>query len=445
MKKYLLVCFAAVMVAVSGCYKDDIDDLNKKYDKLLEEQQKQAETLANYQTLLNALNNKLTVSGLSETESGYVITFSDGSTMNVNHGVNGTDAPAIVSVEELNGQVSFYLSDGTVITLHRIETVALYILSEGSWGSSNSDFAYYDFTTATLTSKYYSAKNGSTLGDTGNDLKLYGSKMYCVVSGQSMTTGGSIKVINPVTGELIEEIPATDADGNPDQPRRIAVSGGKVYVTMYSGSVACIDTTSLEITNRASLSGAYPEGICAYNGNLYICNSGQGSGNTISVVNIGSFTETSAIEVAMNPVDIGVTSAGDIYFTTADNTWGGGDPSNLYKFNVSNPESITNFNIRAGKLAIGKDYVYTIDTDWDDYSTVIKKVNLKTNAVSDFIIGGLANPWFMGYNISVNPTNGDVYLLNMGEDVYVYDSEGNFVNSLSTGTGNGSTVVFINK
>ena len=111
MKKYLLVCITAVMVVLSGCYKDDINDLNDKYDKLKEEQQKQAETLAAYQTLLNALNAKLTVTGFTQTPDGYTITFSDGSTMSIK------PDPAAVSVERIGNQLVFTFSDGTTMSI----------------------------------------------------------------------------------------------------------------------------------------------------------------------------------------------------------------------------------------------------------------------------------------------------------------------------------------
>ncbi len=433
MKKVLLMCIAAVILLANGCYKDDINDLRDEVDKLKQEQQSQAEQI---QVLLNALDKKLTVVSVTPTMNGTQIVFSDGSSV-----VFGT---AIVKVEELNGEVYFTLSDGTVIKMHKIETVALYILSEGTMGKGDSDLAYYDMVTKALTTKYYHTQNPDTpLGDTGNDLKLYGSKMYCAISGIDITIGGYIKIIDPKTGKLVKSITATDADGKPDMPRRIALAGGKVYVTMYSGSVARIDTTTLEITGRVKLSGTYPEGICAYGDNLYVCNSGQGPGNTISIVNMTSFAEEATIDVPENPSMIEAAPTGNIYFTTADRSWGGGALSNLHKFNVSNTKNIASFDIRATRLAIGKDYVYTVDTDWNTYGSIVNKVSLTTDAASTF---DLDKKFYLGYSVFVNPTNGDIYFTNqMGQNVYAYNQDGKQVLSLATKIQNGSSVVFVNR
>lgn len=431
MKKVLLVSIAAIALLMSGCYKDDIDDLNDKYDKLSKEQQEQAALLAEYSSLLNALNGKLSVTKWEQTAGGYLITLSDGNVLTVNQ--------AIESAEELNGEVKFTMSDGSVIHfIHKIETIGWYVLSEGSWGQGNSELAFFDAQKSTFTTKYFNAKNSAALGETGNDLKLYGSKLYCVLSGTDATSGGAVKVINPSTGVLIKTIPVAN-----DQPRRIAVTGGKVYVTLYSGKVAAIDTATLTITGNATLSGTFPEGICAYGNYLYVCNSGQGPGNTISVVNIATLTETEVITVAENPSMIEATTTGDIYFTTADYSWGGGDPSNLHKFNVSNTANITSFDIRATRLAIGKNYVYTVDTDWSTFDAVVNRVNLKTGVASAFDVD---EPFVLGYAVAANPATGYVYFTDqMGDDVYVFDESGTLKESFNTTVENGSAIVFINK
>jgi streptogramin lyase len=319
----------------------------------------------------------------------------------------------------------------------------MYILSEGTWGMGDSDIARYDAVTGTLAAKYFTARNGSPLGDSGNDLKLYGSKMYCAVSGSDMTVGGFIKIIDPKTGLLVKSIAATDADGKPDMPRRIAAVGGKVYFTMYSGSALRLDTATMEITGRAALSGSYPEGICAHGGSLYVCNSGQGTGNTISVIDISSFAEKSTITVPQNPNMIEATPTGDIYFTTWDLSWGSGEPSNLHKFNVSNTADIVSFDVRATKIAVGKEYVYTVETDWDTFESIVNRVNLHTGAAETF---ALDDDFYLGNSVSVNPANGDIYFTNqMGQDVYAYSPDGKRILSLATGVQNGSSIVFINR
>lgn len=326
------------------------------------------------------------------------------------------------------------------------ETVGLYILSEGNWNANQAELAYYDVKSATLTKKYFAAQNGGAkLGDTGNDLAIYGSKMYCVVSGASVESGGGyIEVIDPKTGKSQKRIPFTDAEGEADLPRKVTFAGGKGYVTGHSGVVARLDTTSLEIDAKVKLSGTYSEGITQYRGNLYICNSGYGEGNTISVVDIATFNkESKVITVPQNPVKIQATTTGDIYFTTSTLEWSTGAPSNLHVLNAKTGNVAKTFDIRASALAIGKDYVYAVDnnTDWTTYETFDYnyKVDLKTYNASSF--SNDIWDYFMVYNVDVNLYSGDVYILGQGQDVAIFGADGALKTKLKVGTGFGNKVV----
>ncbi len=449
MKKFLCMCIAATMLLASGCYKDDINDLNEKYNELSKEQQRQAEVLQNYKALLDALNNQLSVTSLNETSDGYKITFSDGSIMTVKHGEDGqtgTSAPSITNVEEVDGQVLFTMSDGTTIKLRKKSLIGLYILSEGTARMNQAELAYYDVSTSTMNKKYFKAKNGIALGDTGNDLALYGSNLYCVITGASVASGGGyIEIINPSTGMSKKRIPVKDANGDPDMPRFITFYQNKAYVTLYSGAVARIDTASLVVEQLAALSGTYPEGICVYNQNLYICNSGQGDGTTISVVNIAQFEETKTITVPQNPTMIAATSTGDIYFTTADLSWvpSSRAPSNLHLLDARTETVTRTFDCRASSLAIGDNYVYAVDFSWSTYDDYTSKINLKTHEVSNFT--NALPDFFMVYSVGVNPVNGDVYITGQGDNAAILDTNGNLKLSLNTGTGYTKKVVPIFK
>ena len=58
-----------------------------------------------------------------------------------------------------------------------------WILSEGYAGQGNSEMAWFDISTGEIAKKQFKAINGTSLGDTGNAMKVYGSKLYAVVSG----------------------------------------------------------------------------------------------------------------------------------------------------------------------------------------------------------------------------------------------------------------------
>ncbi|MDR1593202.1 MAG: hypothetical protein LBS43_01800 [Prevotellaceae bacterium] len=312
-----------------------------------------------------------------------------------------------------------------------LETVGLFILSEGAWGTGTSDIAYYNVKTGETTKNYYTQKNGKPLGNGANDLAIYGSKLYCTV-----TDAGYVDVINSETGESITRIIV-------DSPRRVIFHDNKAYVTTYSQSVVRIDTASLEIDGTADLSGNNAEGICFYNDNLYVCNSGWGAGNTISVVDINSFEETESIDVPQNPMMIEATPSGEIYFTTAsvyDENWTVTAPTNLH---VLDPEqkTVTTLDIRASKIALAKDFIYVVDYDY--VLNYINKINLQTKAVEN--ISDIVHEFFMVYGVSVNPLNGDFYLTNQGQDVVAFDTNVEEKFDLKTGVPFGAAVVPIIK
>lgn len=93
MRKLTSLFLFAALILFTGCNKDDINELNSKYDELSQEQQalkneqqQQAALLKNYETLLNALQNKLTIDTVENTTDGYSIIFSDGSNIALTNG-----------------------------------------------------------------------------------------------------------------------------------------------------------------------------------------------------------------------------------------------------------------------------------------------------------------------------------------------------------------------
>ena len=58
----------------------------------------------------------------------------------------------------------------------------LYILNEGTFQHNNSTITYYNFETGAITEDIFLEANHRGLGDTGNDLQRYGSKLYAVVN-----------------------------------------------------------------------------------------------------------------------------------------------------------------------------------------------------------------------------------------------------------------------
>ena len=60
-----------------------------------------------------------------------------------------------------------------------------YLLNEGNMGSNKCTLDYYDYSTGIYSRNIYGSANPSVpkeLGDVGNDLAIYGSRLYAVVN-----------------------------------------------------------------------------------------------------------------------------------------------------------------------------------------------------------------------------------------------------------------------
>lgn len=60
-----------------------------------------------------------------------------------------------------------------------------YLVNEGNMGSNKCSLDYYDYYTGLYSRNFYSEKNPAVvkeLGDVGNDIGIYGSKLYVVVN-----------------------------------------------------------------------------------------------------------------------------------------------------------------------------------------------------------------------------------------------------------------------
>lgn len=126
MKKLLYIVPLLLGMALTSCYDEDIDQLNDRLDKV------EGEVDA-IQALLDAYNKQLHIIDIEEVSEGYIVTFSDDSTITIRHGKdgengkdgkdgkdgeNGKDGDShIESIVVGDTTVIFTLSNGEVITL----------------------------------------------------------------------------------------------------------------------------------------------------------------------------------------------------------------------------------------------------------------------------------------------------------------------------------------
>jgi len=298
-------------------------------------------------------------------------------------------------------------------------TGGLYILCDGNYSLNNSTLALYNFNSSTLKTDIFQSVNKRKLGDTGNDLQRYGSKIYVVVNASSQ-----IEVLDARTGQGIKQIPLFDGT-KARQPRYIAFWKGKAYVCSFDGTVAKIDTTSLETESFITV-GRNPDGIAASNGKLYVSNSGGldyasslGYDNTVSVIDASTFSETKRITVGLNPGRIKSDSYGSVYvavrgdYKSVAGTWKCID-SRTDQVVAGYNLPVTNFDLYGTKA-----YLYSYDND--SKKSWIKVFDLKAKEVvqESFIKDGteITTP----YGLNVNPANGDIYITDAGNYVSLGD------------------------
>lgn len=190
------------------------------------------------------------------------------------------------------------------------------VLCEGLFQQNNSTLSWIDFNASTTHNDIFSAQIGRGLGDTGNDMIRYGSKLYVLVNVSS-----TIEVVNAMTFKEIQQIPMVQS-GTAKQPRYMLPHNGKVYITCFDGYVDVLDTASLTITQRIPV-GLNPEGITLANNLIYVSNSGglntPEMDSTVSIIDPNTNLEIDRITVGMNPGAISADPNGNVYVIARGN------------------------------------------------------------------------------------------------------------------------------
>lgn len=308
-----------------------------------------------------------------------------------------------------------------------------YLLNEGTWGSNNASLDMYDYETSEYTQNVFSSINPEVilgLGDVGNDLQIYGSKIYAVINASNI-----VEVMDAATAKHIAQIEIPNC-------RKIIFYQGKAYVSSYAGVVledntqlgyvAEIDTSSFLI-NRTISVGYQPEGMAAVDGKLYVANSGgylyPVYDNKLSIIDIETFTEVSCVEVAVNMQIVEADSRGNIIIVS----WGNDNDvqSDLILFDTKSASVKKRFNIRAGSMCIVGDSAYVGNYDYLTNQSSYTLVNLASEELvpGSFIAEGYES--IVLRSIAVNPDNHDIFLMDAADyvspgSVYCFSSEGEF-------------------
>ncbi len=330
-------------------------------------------------------------------------------------------------------------------------STGVYVLNEGQMSSNNASLSYYDFETSTVTADIFALKNSRGLGDTGQDIIKYGSRLYIAVNGSS-----TIEVVNAKTGVSIKSISMVDNKGSATSPRSLTSAGGKVFIVLYSGSVARLDTASLSVDKTLAV-GANPDKSIIVNNKLYVANTGGVAtmkDSTVSVIQLPDFTETTKIKVNPNPAGgIGADNDGNVYIQSYGNY--GSIPGKFQRIEAGT-NTVTDIGLSMQGFTISGNYAYYFNYE-TDYTTWLAKDGSVTVAVYDLKNNKVVSPNLINssavtktpYSIGVNPLTGDIFLgmtdyVNSGK-AHCFTSSGSLKYSFNTGVSPSKFLFITNK
>ena len=328
----------------------------------------------------------------------------------------------------------------------------MYLLNEANMGSNKSSIDYVDFRNAYYVRNIYAERNPEVvkeLGDVGNDIQIYGNKLYAVIN-----CSHKVEVMDVRTCKRIGQVDIPNC-------RYIRFAKGKAYVSAYVGPVAIdpnaqlgavyeVDTASLAVTRKVTV-GYQPDELEVLGEYLYVANSGgyraPDYDSTVSVVEIYGMKQIQKIPVGINLHRIRKDRYGKLWVTSR------GDyntiPSRLYVLDRKDKNSKEmvvkdTLDIPCSEMYIQGDSLYFYSVEWNkqtERNTVtygIIDVRTGQLVTDHFITDGTEQDIVIPYGICVHPTTGDIYVTDAKNYVssgvlHCYDRHGKKKWSVRTG------------
>ena len=324
--------------------------------------------------------------------------------------------------------------------------LGMYVLNEGNMGSNKASIDFLDLDENKPTVHYlrniYSERNPNVvkeLGDVGNDIKIYGSKLWIVVN-----VSNKVEVATADSCKRITQI-------NIPNCRYLAFKDGFAYVSSYVGPVKFdkdaplgmvykVDTMDFKKKDSVVV-GYQPEELCIVDNKLYVANSGgyraPNYDHTLSEIDLTTFKEIRKIKVGLNPHHCQVDHYGQIWVTSRGNY--NDVPSRIYRLYKGRSqlyEVIDSIDTPVSGLSIVGDSLYYYGTAWNNTTATNNisygLINVRTHKIIDtnLFSAPQLKAITMPYGIIVNPVERDFYLM----DAKNYVSSGSLLHFKPDGT-----------
>jgi YVTN family beta-propeller protein len=298
---------------------------------------------------------------------------------------------------------------------------AVYVLNEGNYSdATGARLSIYDIDRdAVYKDVFELANNGSHLGSTGDDIKLYRGRAYILMSHSE-----NLVMIDLDTHQQVQSATFLGSI-----PREMLIDSirNKLYVSRTnSGAVFVLDPSTLSIIRTITV-GSNPLGMTIAGNNLFVCNSGYGADRTVSVIDARADTLKATLVLSDGPTSAAVAPDGKVWVACSGNAFG--TPPTNGKIFIINPinfvkeDSISFSESIWGDIAIGTNgYAYTTGIA-GFYGGPLHRISLSSKTVQ---MGFIADT---SYTMAVDQVSGDIYVAdarNFNENgvVSVYSNTG---------------------
>jgi len=328
------------------------------------------------------------------------------------------------------------------------DIAGFFLLNEGNMGSNKCTLDYYDYASGIYHKNIYAERNPGVvqeLGDVGNDLAIYGSKLWAVVNCSNL-----VEVMDAATARHIGQVSIPNC-------RYIVFKDRYAYVSSYAGPVevdpnyrlgyvAKIDTTTLQVVDTCVV-GYQPEEMVIAGGKLYVANSGgyrvPDYDHTISVIDLASFKEIKKIDVAPNLHRMELDAYGNIWVSSR------GDYYDIqpmtFIVSTQSDSVIDQLDLLAcSDMTLCGDSLYVYSNAWSyftqttDVNYAIVDVKTRQVVTRRFITDGTETQFQNPYGIAVNPNTHEIFVTDARDyitpgKIYCFSPEGRLKWSANTG------------
>jgi hypothetical protein len=327
------------------------------------------------------------------------------------------------------------------------EIKGFFLLNEGNMGSNKASLDYFDYATGVYTRNIFAERNPGVvkeLGDVGNDLQIYRERLYAVINCSHL-----VEVMDARTAKHIGTVSIPNC-------RYIVFKDNYAYVSSYAGPVqidpnarlgyvAKIDLETLKVVGECTV-GYQPEEMAIAGNKLYVANSGgyliDKYDRTVSVIDLGSFTETKKIDVAINLHRVELDRYGNLWVSSR------GDhhnvPSKTFVIDTASDTVTHSFDLPNNNMTRSGDNLFIYSSGWSEItqshtmSYAVVDTSTKQITSRQVITDGTDSKMKIPYGLAVNRENGEIIVTDAKDyvtpgTVYCFRPDGTLKWSKGTG------------